>query len=304
MPRIQDWILKCIFYLYPSFEAADKSARGGGTGFFVSVPVEPGQPRTMSLAYCVTAAHLIEEGNLFLRVNTRDGRFDIIETQASDWTHDPRGSDSAIMMGGPTPETHEMEHIPSTIFLTRDMLRSYKVGPGDEVYFVGRFVNYDGRGKNTPSVRFGNISMLPEERVKVRGIRAQESYLVEARSIPGYSGSPVFVYRTPLAPRPKGFRPLPTTYLLGIDWSHLHDHHKVVRYDEKSRNYVAVTEDLWARQNTMMMGVIPAYILNDFLISPEESGRREKAVAKERAVEETRARATCDAATSEGPSPG
>jgi hypothetical protein len=60
-------------------------------------------------------------------------------------------------------------------------------------------MDHAGKFENMPSVRFGNISMLPNERepieddnLKLR--RNQVGYLVEARSRSGYSGSPVFIY--------------------------------------------------------------------------------------------------------------
>jgi len=68
------------------------------------------------------------------------------------------------------------------------------LGYGDDIFMVGRFITFDGKQRNTPVVRFGQISMLPAEPVEVDGGRAQEEvFLVECRSIGGLSGSPVFV---------------------------------------------------------------------------------------------------------------
>src|SRR5205823_82762 len=63
---------------------------------------------------------------------------------------------------------------------------------------IGLFVDHDGVTTNVPSARFGNISMLPnknatiEQPTNYRG----ESYVVDMHSRTGFSGSPVFVYRT------------------------------------------------------------------------------------------------------------
>jgi hypothetical protein len=62
-----------------------------------------------------------------------------------------------------------------------------------------------GRKRNIPIVRTGNISMIPSEKVPGIQIRRGESvesevYLIEARSVGGLSGSPVFI---------RGIRPRP-----------------------------------------------------------------------------------------------
>jgi hypothetical protein len=50
---------------------------------------------------------------------------------------------------------------------------------------------HEGRQKNSPTARFGNIAQMPNEPVIIKRFE-QECFLVEARSIGGYSGSPVF----------------------------------------------------------------------------------------------------------------
>ena len=52
--------------------------------------------------------------------------------------------------------------------------------------------NHYGQHKNIPIVRVGNIAAMPEERVATQ-MGLIDAYLVEARSIGGLSGSPVFV---------------------------------------------------------------------------------------------------------------
>src|SRR5260370_1057024 len=66
---------------------------------------------------------------------------------------------------------------------------------GGSGFLVGRFVNHEGRQKNSPSVRFGNLAMMPGEPVyhKHSESQGEESFLVDIRTISGYSGSPVFV---------------------------------------------------------------------------------------------------------------
>jgi len=115
-----------------------------------------------------------------------------------------------------------------------------RVGAGDDTFMVGRFINHAGKQRNTPSIRFGNIAMLPFEKVKLDNAAnhyEQEAFLVETRSISGFSGSPVFVYQPIYTmtqiPRAHEFAisehdPMGELYLLGIDCGHIPKYEKVV----------------------------------------------------------------------------
>jgi hypothetical protein len=70
-----------------------------------------------------------------------------------------------------------------------------KIGIGDEVFFPGLFTYAPGHRRNIPILRHGNLAMLPDEPIQVDSGFA-EVYLIEARSIGGISGSPVFVRPT------------------------------------------------------------------------------------------------------------
>jgi hypothetical protein len=71
-------------------------------------------------------------------------------------------------------------------------MRKHKVGVGDEVFVVGLFTYAPGSKRNLPIVRPGNIAMIPDEQIQVDG-EFTDAYLIEARSIGGISGPPVFV---------------------------------------------------------------------------------------------------------------
>jgi hypothetical protein len=81
------------------------------------------------------------------------------------------------------------------MFLNETVIREEKIGTGDEVFMTGLFVHLAGKGRNIPIVRTGNLAMLPTERVPT-ALGDMDAYLIEARSIGGLSGSPVFVRET------------------------------------------------------------------------------------------------------------
>jgi hypothetical protein len=59
------------------------------------------------------------------------------------------------------------------------------IGIGDEAFVVGRFINHEGKQRNTPTARTGIISQMPIEPIHIRGID-QECFLIEARSFGGF----------------------------------------------------------------------------------------------------------------------
>jgi len=105
-------------------------------------------------------------------------------------------------------------------------------GVGDEVYIAGLFGFATGTRSNSPILRVGNLAMIPSDRVETRGrYGAMEAYLIEARSLGGLSGAPVFVRETVSLEEPTGpydrfdqhrpqFHASGRFYILGIAQGH------------------------------------------------------------------------------------
>jgi hypothetical protein len=83
-------------------------------------------------------------------------------------------------------------------FLTKETMAEFNIWPGDDTFLIGRLVVQSGKQKNTPVVRFGNLSMLadPDELIDMSPYGEHEAFLVECRSVSGFSGSPVFLTTT------------------------------------------------------------------------------------------------------------
>jgi hypothetical protein len=277
MPRIHNDFLECSIYIYPSKEAAEKGVRAGGSGCLVLIksPV-----KGYSHAYAVTNSHVIREGNSsVIRLNTIRGEKDILEFEYADWIHHPDGDDLAVCPIDFPSDQYSVRFIDrDKYFITDTSIRYFDIGVGDQTFMVGRFISHEGKQRNTPSVRFGNIAMMPNEPVRNTRGYMQESFLVETRSIGGYSGSPVFVYipnyenRFPEEPRG-------VVRLLGIDWGHLpfqsfdpvHPFDKVVDASGTSH------PDGWrVASNTGMAAVVPAWKLDELLNIPELLRQREQ----------------------------
>ncbi len=193
MPIIAETLKAAVFYLYPTEDAARNSERSGGTGFFVFVT----SPTTgKKYYYAVTNRHVIEKGlSPVIRVNTFDGKFDTINLTIYDWQYHPNGADVAVAF---IEDDGDNQHIyvamPTTWFVTQEVIQTAGIYLGNDVYMLGRFIHHAGRTFNMPSARSGIISAMPHpsELIPIKDGCPQEAYLVEMRSLSGYSGSPTF----------------------------------------------------------------------------------------------------------------
>jgi hypothetical protein len=197
--RVPDEIRQCVVFVgLPEIRNGQQIISFKGTAFFVSFPTDviPGA----HYLYLVTARHVAValEGKPFLvRVNTKDGKSELIRGEGVKWWYHPIDSsiDVAVISWLP-PQQVEYKSIPVSMFLSEEIIRSKSIGTGDEVFITGLFAHLVGSSRNLPIVRMGNIAMMPGEPVASKELGNIEAYLIEARSIGGLSGSPAFVRET------------------------------------------------------------------------------------------------------------
>jgi len=287
MPRIDDLLLDSVIYIYQSTDDAENGEQAGGTGFLVSIQSEVN--KEIGYMYAITNSHVIKENSTpAIRFNDTQGRVKIINTYASDWTRHPDKADmAAICIFG---DLSILKHccIPTNMFLTEELINAHNIGPGDDTFMIGRFIQHDGKQKNLPSVRFGNISMMPHEKVKQQNGHEQDCFLVESRSLSGFSGSPVFVHiNTPFRPEDKGALKLGGArgpWLLGIDCGHLPIYENLKIRNGNSitdiPNEAAIPKNLVINTNSGQMTVLPAWKLHDFLFNGVVAEARKKEESK------------------------
>jgi hypothetical protein len=180
-----------------------------GTAFFFSIATPP-----IQWLVVVTALHVVanvqlrtvdgtafvnsDDGKTFLRVNTKDGGFKVVEVTEDKWFKPDMSSgeivDIAFCQWDVLPSASEFDFraIGAELAATKDVMTVEQIGVGNEIAFAGLFVNHHGKKRNEPIVRFGNICGMPSEPVSTK-VGDIEAYLVESRSVGGLSGSPVFV---------------------------------------------------------------------------------------------------------------
>lgn len=269
MPNIDPGYLNCSIYLYPNEKAAKDGAKAGGSGFLIAIPYQQiiaGEQR--SHIYAVTNSHVIsktEGDSPVIRFNRHDGKTETIPYSYEDWIDFGEHDDLAVRRidANFVPAISWLAFFPWSCVMPDEVFnRSIpaEIDIGAEVVMFGRFIAHDGKQRNLPVVRFGNISALPIEPIpypNVKGMKKrpeQLSFLVEARSNPGTSGSPVFTTKV----REDGY--VDPRRLLGIVWGYSTVNSPILR--KKTREEVA---NMVAADNSGMALVIPAWKLAIYL---------------------------------------
>lgn len=221
---VPETIKKCVVFICYQHEERVKLA---GTGFFLAEPSSVNKDQIYP--YVVTARHVIEavqeraiDDKVLIRLNTRDGGTEIISSDVSQWRFHPSEAtvDLTAIQWTPDQKKFDYQVIPASMLITDDIVKQHSIGPGDEVFFPGLFVNHYGKKQNLPIIRIGNIAAMAEEPVSTRHCGDIDAHLVEARSIGGLSGSPVFVHLVVGRGQQIVLGAGPTFYLLGLMHGH------------------------------------------------------------------------------------
>jgi len=199
MPQLGEykWIMDTIVFLYPDAENARKGSEFGGTGFLIAIPSRVA-PETYFHIHAVTNWHVACQGSSVIRINKRDGSSpEIFEYDPSEWTFDPGGCDVAISPPLQLdPAIHKAEAFGLDALLTTEEEQNEDISAAEDIFMLGRFVDFSGSETNIPAFRFGNISITHAE-IKQPTRYVGRSIITDMHSRTGFSGSPVFVYRTP-----------------------------------------------------------------------------------------------------------
>lgn len=276
---VPDEIRKCVVFVCARFASG---LRPCGTAFLYASPIADSNRVWVDV---VTAKHVLTgvrqrstDGRLLLRFNVTDGSYRFIETDLGQWeVHPAPEVDVAVLNFVSAPDL-DVRFIGDSLSATDDVIAKYRIGIGDDVFITGLFVNHYGSERNIPILRVGNIAAVPSEPVTT-GMGAMHAYLIEARSIGGLSGSPVFVYLDPLR---QGGGPAGTVlisggegpiggrfFLLGL----IHGH-----YDVRSVTDLAKPDGL--KDEAINMGiaiVVPFSRIRETISQPERIALRRKA---------------------------
>jgi hypothetical protein len=277
MPRIPDPYLEGVFYLYNSREDAEKGKACGGTGFLIAMPSAT-FPSLRMHVYAVTNWHVaVRDGASVIRLNAIGGMCDILEFGPEDWAFLPDYDVAILELNNVTKDRHTTTAMHTNSFLTRERAATLSLGVGDDVFMIGRFIDHDGGPTNRPAARFGNISIMPTKMMQPNNQLA-ESYCVDVHSRTGYSGSPVYAYRTiggdlestnRLTP---DFRPVVNWLgFLGIHWGQFPEawELKEPKPGEIIKRESLDVEGRYVKGMSGMTCVLPAWIISEVLDMPK-----------------------------------
>ena len=183
---------------------SDGSFSPKGTGFLAQVI----RPDVGPVHYLVTAHHVIRDlpdpSKVSIRVN--DSSVKVQELTSNGvfrwWRHpEDRNVDAAVFPWSLSPKEFPFVCFPGNRFLTPEIMNNKMIGVGDEIHMVGLFRHWSGRRQLIPMVRTGHLAMVASERMSLKGKYPRPfMHLVEAFSLAGFSGSPVFVNETVAIP--------------------------------------------------------------------------------------------------------
>jgi hypothetical protein len=280
--RIPETQLKAVGYVCEVTHRDGDKIYGDpyATGFFASVPCMTVGLTEMEMYYFITARHVandLKDREICFTFNRKGGGTIHIEHMIPGWFVHPtdKNADVAVIQIAVNPHLYDIAPIQVKHFGLPERLKELNIGIGDEVHSIGLFSAVPGdEDKNIPIIRYGNISMMATEVQTELGFT--QMYLVEARSIGGMSGSPVFVRPTYGHQQARRNGP-PATYftpgtgetLLGIAHGHW-----AIREEEINKS--SFTHDNKRGVNYGIALVVPAIKIYETLYQPMLVSVRER----------------------------
>ena len=268
--RIDEQARQCVSFLYLCEQGSqpDRVAfRPVGTAFYVGIDL--GRDRWVN--YAVTARHVVDGsrpyGDLHIRCVNEQGELTVMRLPHDDWWLHPTTDVAAVRVGFNLNE-FGFKTLPLYLFATDEWLSQHDVGIGDRLIIPGMFTQFIGGLRDEPTLRFGRISLMPKEKVKVPpqgGLPGMEIDAVHAEiaSWGGQSGSPVFVYfsidRALFAGNQLQMQ-IPNPRLMGLVHGHYNIAQRVVATESEY-------SDLHVPLNAGIAIIIPATKIHELLIS-------------------------------------
>lgn len=177
-----------------------------GTAFILQQPLPNKTDQFVPLI--VTAKHVLNNRKKVLaRFNSIEPagpvfvEFDLskAKTENDYWEHPDVGVDIALIRT-PHFQGTKYEALPIDFIASKKTISDEDIKPTDRILFPGLLQNFFGKHTNYPVVKDGSIALIPTEKVPLRVVHGnnvisteQEVILINAISVPGFSGSPVFL---------------------------------------------------------------------------------------------------------------
>ena len=260
--RVPDLARKSVVFIG---KIADMRFVPYGTGFIVCRETDG-----LHFNYIVTARHVLDlisgpekdgDTTVAIRINLKAGGSEVAPSALELWHFHPgpkprRHVDVAVLPVPISSDLYDFARIPlDDKVATPEIMQAEYLGVGTDVYITGLFTRHWGDAQNVPLVRCGNIARMAEEPLYTPD-GYMDAYLIEAKSIGGLSGSPVFAHMPPIrvqtfdeTHKAKFFLPRMSHYLLGMVQGHF-----VV---ENSEDAIVESDQRVGQINTGIAVVVP-----------------------------------------------
>jgi len=171
------------------------------------------------------------------------------------------------------------EAIPGDLISSRDIFKSEDVKQADRVIFPGLLVNFFGGKNNYPILKDGSIALIPQEKVPMQYKvgnetinTTQEVVLINTISIPGLSGSPVFLWHGPRLKNNTYALGCQKPYLLGV----MHGFYSAL---PREVTKIEKTETKYIYQDNSRVAIVfPSWRINETLELPSFKSRMDEIV--------------------------
>jgi hypothetical protein len=240
--------------------------------------------------YAVTNAHAAPQGASVIRLIMADGSARVIDLEPHEWEVAPGGPDLAIFdVTDEFAEGDDYTAINEEVFVTQQFIEDALINIGEDGFMLGLFADEPGQDRNAPVGRFGNIAAMPSgtRLIKQPNGSRQPSFVFDIHSRSGFSGSPVFVFRTATFDMQKLIRsqgspykakkyPHPFVRLLGVHCAQYHDLVAFEVVGSKSSEKIAL-DGYWriCLPNSMTI-VIPAWEITNMIDLKKFANKRAK----------------------------
>jgi hypothetical protein len=258
---VNRWPVGTIFFICKSLDRSDEGETLGS-------PYRAGN----KVIYAVTARHVLLDCQrdgydpIYIRLNIADGGYIDVPTRFDDWIGHPVDGETDVcvyyIQGAHIDQYSGGKRVtitcmPFMMLATDEYIKSVPVNEGYEVFFLGLFSAHPGKQRPLPILRFGNISLLPHEKVDVYLSKEDEengilngidAYLIEARSMGGVSGSPVLFYYPPLRDGEAVLPYFQLPIILGLVHAILRTFFERTRLAKKAKNWLNVSVQIHVQQ--------------------------------------------------------
>lgn len=282
MTYLQNTLLQCCVFIFPTLEAAKNGIKAGGSGFAISMTC--GCPKKGFYSYIISNKHVVrsvfhQSKMAVIRINGRDGEVAFFETKELDWVfHDDEDLAACLFR-----EDHEKLDLAFLSYETivKPGILEVEYLLGLDVFLIGRFQGLDESVKNYPVVRFGRLASNELIPIDVGEGRSQPSFLIEMRTISGFSGSPVII-EMHVTDKKGNVKPRKEYMLLGVHKGHIR--HKAEVLKPTSQGNTGTPDGLFAYVNSGMACAVPAWKVLELLDHNKFKRPRDAHVAHEMSV--------------------